>query len=90
MTTENIYKEEKSESVIRRGDSIMNESIKSMQDDIKENRRFISYFFRSLQKKHFSNESLKTECIESLKAYDRDITKLVDEERNTCILYMLF
>lgn len=74
----------KSESTSYIPESGSSQSLMSNQEEIKENRKFISYIFRSLvQKKNHMYSSLVRLCIEILKTYKRDITKLVDEEKNS-------
>jgi hypothetical protein len=60
-------------------------SNKSYNEEIKENRKFISQLLRQLsQKKNSPCDVLKKECIEILKTYERDIIMLVDDEKNSC------
>jgi hypothetical protein len=60
-------------------------SFKSYNNEIKENRKFISNLLRLLShKKNLQSDLIRKECIEILRTYERDITVLYDEEKNTC------
>lgn len=81
----NISGEEKRESLNPRNDSRLNESQKLAHEEIKENRKFINYIFRTLnQKKNLPAEMLHRECVELLRSSDKDITRIVDGDKNTC------
>jgi hypothetical protein len=80
---------EEPEFTKNRNESMVSESIKSVQEEIKENRKFINYLLRTLsQKKNLPSEILSKECMEILRNCEKDITKLVDEDRNNCMYYI--
>jgi hypothetical protein len=65
--------------------SIATCSVNSTQDDIRENRKIITHVFRSLsQKKNQPNEILIKDITDLLNQSGKDITKIYDEELNTC------
>jgi hypothetical protein len=59
--------------------------VNSTQDEIKENRKIITYVFRNLsQKKNQSNDILIKDTIDILTQSNKDVTKIYDEDMNTC------
>jgi hypothetical protein len=75
----------KGDSNFFRGDSLLNESLRSNVDEIKENRKFIKFLLKNLNaKKNYSVDILKRDCIELLKDFKGDISKITDEEKNSC------
>jgi hypothetical protein len=75
---------ENRDSINLKNDSILNESVKGAQEEIKENRKFIQYVFRTLNhKKNMQSDVLHKECVEILRNRD-NITKIVDEDNNNC------
>ena len=69
----------------------MNDSLMEGHEDVRQNRRFMTYVLRSLKEKKIKQvEILQKECYEILKQSNTDITKLVDEDKNNCNLNFLF
>lgn len=65
--------------------SDLNDTHKTKKDDLKENRKFMLFVLRNLtQKKNYSYDLQKRDCLEMLRNSNRDLTKITDEEKNTC------
>ncbi len=78
----NVLKEEENSKIFNKEYS-QNESLRSSQNEIKENRKFINFFIRSLNsKKNLPSQTLQKECIDILQSCERDILKLYDEDKN--------
>jgi hypothetical protein len=73
------------ESLFPQSQSSFNESFAAGHLDVKENRKFINYLFRSLNlKRSQPYDTLLKTCVEILRQYEKDITKIVDEDKNHC------
>ena len=58
-------------------------SNRSIQNEIKGNRKFMNFFIRTLtQKKNLPSHVLQKECVEILQNCDRNLLKLQDEDKN--------
>jgi len=58
-------------------------SNRSIQNEIKGNRKFMNFFIRTLtQKKNLPSHVLQKECVEILQNCDRDLFRLQDEDKN--------
>jgi hypothetical protein len=74
-----------------KNNSHLNESFISNQEELIHNRKFITYIIRSLNQKRIkSMEMLHIECLDLLKQYNKDITNLIDEDKNNRNLIFYF
>jgi hypothetical protein len=69
----------------KQNESFLNESVRSVNEDIKLNRKYMSYVLRTLNTvKNSPYDQIKKHCLEIFRNCERDITKLIDEDKNTC------
>jgi hypothetical protein len=82
--------DERRESLIPNSQSSFSESLAISPIDVKENRKFINYLFRSLNsKRNQPYDILLKTCVEILRNSKKDITRIIDEDKNHCKNYII-